>query len=217
MDSIKYLLSAIIKLSIVLFMGAFVLWLVGYLYPNAKPSNVFNWSIFEHDWLPAPRNMVKDPVGPGKDGTYGTVYQHGEPFNGYATQPTQYVTYSPSGQQPGSTQRSYPGTASSYSERMQYVRNMNLYEGSALSYGETIYGESRDFMFKNGIFQIVIADRTGKAIASMPAMNLGVWSIPGWIRWKAVVPVRLPKNIDCLLVFISSDGRVVATFPVRCE
>lgn len=212
MDSIKYLLGMIVKLASILFVAAFLIAVINHAYPDMlKPSlSGGGGTAIKGDWLPAPRNMIKEAPRPGEDGTYGTTYQHGTPFSGYETEPDQYITYSSGGQQPDG------GNVTSPAGRTQYVRNLNLYEGAAITHGMTIYGESRDFMFRNGIFQIVIADRSGKGIVSMPAMNLDMWSIPGWARWKAVVPIKLPPNLECLLVFISADGRAVATFPVRC-
>lgn len=216
MDSIRYMLGAIVKIVVVLLIVAFLMVVFRYAYPGGIQVS-FSGLAIKGDWLPAPRDMKKEAPKPGADGYYGTVYQHGAPFGGYQAQPQQYITYSSQGQQANGTVQPYAGGSSPSAERAYYVRNLSVYEGAPVSHGMALYGESRDSMFKNGIFQIVIADRSGKAIVSMPAINLGTWSVPGWARWKAVVPIKLPQNIDCLLVFVSGDGRAVTSFPVRCN
>lgn len=216
METIQYLLGKIVKIVVLLFLMVFVLMLIGSVYPTLQVSKLLSFSIFEKDWLPAPKNYALGSVQQNPDGTYGTVYQHGEAFNGYNMQPNRYITYSYNGQMPTTSPSFFSGETNTHTERMRYIRNLSLYEGVPINHGQTIYGEARSDMFRNGIFQIVITDRAGRPITAMYAMNLGTWSVPGWSRWKAVVPVRLPKGVDCVLVFISSDG-IRTSFPVRCD
>lgn len=217
METIHYLLGKIVKTVIVLFLMVFVLAVVSYASPNLQPSKLLNFSVFKGEWLPAPKNYAKERMQPDENGYYGTIYASGQQFNGYGNSASNpYITYSYNGEMPTSTRPGTPMPGTTHSDRSRYIRNLSLYEGENITYGQTIYGEARSDMFKNGIFPIVIADGAGKPISSMYAMNLGTWSVPGWLRWKAVVPIQLPRNIPCVLVFLSADGSRVG-LPVRCN
>lgn len=218
MDAIKYLLGKIVKIVIMIFVVVFVVALIRLIYPGLHFPTMVTFSFLNQDWIPTPKNYnTREAIQPDENGMYGTLFVAGEPFNGYKTAPpNQYVTYSYNGEQVAGSQRAFSSAGTGESERSRYIRNISLYEGASVTYGQTIYGEARSDMFTNGLFQIVISDRMGRPITSMYAMNLGAWSVPGWLRWKAVVPARLPQNIDCTLIFVASDGKRTS-LPVLCK
>ncbi len=84
MDTIRFLLGAVIKLVLVLLSIAFLLWLIGIFYPDLKPSKIFNWNVFSTDWLPSPKNYSPLFKARTNDGTNGNVYVPGPAYNGYA-------------------------------------------------------------------------------------------------------------------------------------
>ena len=49
MDTIRYLLGAVIKLALGLLLLALLLWLIGTLYPEFKVSKVFSGDTFKKD------------------------------------------------------------------------------------------------------------------------------------------------------------------------
>lgn len=224
MDTIRYLLGFIFKLVIGLLIAAFVLWLVGLLYPNFKASSIFNAKILTFDWLPAPKNY-KGLLGTQSD-TNGKVYQSGPAYNGYAasgqyaqgadvewtvyTGTSSYVVRS-------NPQNQVPAKTTPYAERSLYIRNLSVYEGANVSYGLTIYGEARDSMFKNGTFTFTIIDKSGQVLSTTQAINTGVWATPGWARFQATVPSRLPPGSECALVFLSATQPIKVGLAVRCN
>lgn len=224
MDTIRILLGFIVKIVFALLVGAFILWLVGLLYPNFKPSNLFKKNIFTFDWLPAPKNYG-GLLGTRSDEN-GKVYVPGPAYNGYGaagayanganvdwtiyTGTSSYVVRS----NPQNTNTA--GHTTAYSDRSLYLRNLSVYDGANVSYGMTIYGEARDTMFRNGIFGTTVIDRDGRVIASTQAINTGSWAAPGWTRFKLTIPTRLPNGLDCALVFYSANEPVKVGIPVRC-
>ena len=220
MDTIRYLLGAVIKLALGLLLLALVLWLVGTLYPEFKVSKIFSMEVFKRDWLPAPKNYGGLLGNKNTNGEYGTVYKPGEPFNGYQNTSTNggsnvdWIYYTATGTQVIKTGGT---TETSNAERSTYLRNLSVYQGGTISYGLTIVGEARDTMFKNGLFPIVVLDAQGRVITAMDAINTGAWSTPGWVRFQATVPVRLPQNTVCSLVFNSANQPVRIGMQVRCN
>lgn len=226
MDTIRILLGYIVKIVLALLIGAFVLWLVGLLYPNFKASTLFNRNIFSFDWLPAPKNYG-GLLGTRSD-TNGKVYQPGPAYNGYGgsgayangadvewtiyTGTSSYVVRSNPQNNTTSAGNTIP-----YADKSLYLRNLSIYQGGNISYGMTIYGEAKDTMFRNGIFTMTIIDRSGRIISSTQAMNTGSWAAPGWARFQMTIPTRLPAGIDCALVFNSANEPVKVGIPVRCN
>lgn len=233
MDVIKYLLGAIVKLAFILALTAFVLWLVGLVYPNFKITNIIRGDVFSRDWLPAPKNygalLNKNNTTGGMN---GKVYQSGPAYNGYANgantnDQIDWVYYSESGTQvvsgKGTTKtttsqtQTFKSTQAGFVDRASFLRNMSVFEGGNISYGLTIVGEARDTMFRNGIFPIAIIDSKGNLIASMDAINTGAWSTAGWARFQATVPVRLPAGAACALIFNSANQPVRMGMSVKCN
>lgn len=233
MDTIRYLLSFVIKLALALFLFAFVLWLIGYLYPQFKISNLVSGGMFQRDWLPAPKNYGSLLGGRTTDGTNGKVFVPNAPYNGYggnayyqSQEGVEYVVYTASGTKiikpagsgtVGTANNQAPAVTTPYSERSLYIRNLSVYEGGNISYGSTFTGEARGTMFKNGLFTILVIDRNGRILASMDAINTGMWATPGWSRFQATVPQRLPSGTPCALVFLSASQPVKVGMAVKCN
>ncbi|MEZ0209275.1 MAG: hypothetical protein ACAH17_03820 [Candidatus Paceibacterota bacterium] len=226
MDTIRYLLGFIVKLVVGIVIVVFVLWLVGLLYPNFKASNLFKGGVFSFDWLPAPKNYG-GLLGTRSD-TNGKVYQSGPAYNGYAqagnqygsgadvewtiyTGTSSYVVKSNPGNQV------FTGNTTQYAEKSLYIRNLSVYEGGNISYGMVIFGEARQTMFKNGVFTLTVIDRSGKIIAVTQAINTGTWATPGWTRFQATIPTRLPQGAECALVFYSANEPIKVGLAVRCN
>lgn len=216
MDTIRFILGAVIKLILILLSIALLLWLVGIFYPDLKPSKIINWKVFTADWLPSPKNYRPLFNAKTTDGTNGNVYVPGPAYNGYANgeangqsgSNVDWVYYTATGTQvvrAGGAQAGTSPTPSGFADRSLYIRNMSLYEGGNIAYGLTFVGEARDTMFKNGIFTILVVDAQGKVITSMNAVNTQTWSIAGWSRFQATVPARLPSGAPCALIFLSAN------------
>ncbi len=225
MDIIRYLLGFIVKLVIGILFAALVLWLVGLLYPNFKAQNYLNMKVFTFDWLPAPKNYG-GLLGTQSD-TNGKVYQPGPAYNGYSSgnsyangADVEWTIYTGTSSQ---TVRSNPGNqvftgnTTHYAEKSLYIRNLSVYEGGNISYGMMIFGEAKDTMFRNGSFSITIIDKAGRIVSSTQAVNTGTWATPGWARFQATIPTRLPAGTECALVFYSANQPIKVGLAVRCN
>lgn len=201
MDTIKYILGKVFRLALALLIIAFVIWLLNLLYPGLKITSLFDAKIFTTDWLPAPKNYGSIGQNVQKD-QYGTVYVHNPNYIYYAT---------------GTQSGVFMGNTSPYTSQTTHIRNLSLYNGAPIYEGYTFTGEARETMFRNGMFPIVIVNREGQFIASLQAMNTGTWATPGWARFQATVPVKLP-SMPCVLVFLSAEDRnVQVRQAVQCK
>jgi hypothetical protein len=226
MDLIKYLLKNVFKLAVILFVAAFVLWLGRIFYPGANLARYASSTgigyFFSGDWLPAPHQAGLITANPT---VHGFTYEPGPAYNGYSNSAyannIAYVSANASG-----TQVTYPGQSGggngqggsgTYSDRSLYIRNLSIYDGANIAYGQTIYGEARQEMFKNGSFTVVVIDRSGKTFASFPAINTGTWAAPGWARFQMTVSSRLPYGTECALVFFSGTQSIKVGMPVTCR
>lgn len=232
MDTIRFLLGHIVKLAFGLFLFAIVIWLIGFLYPQFSFSKLVSLDVFKRNWLPAPRNYA-GLFAVKENATYGTVYVSNTKYkNGgsyYQSQPgVDFIAYTDSGTKiikssgnPGSPTVSSPnpgaGSEGTYGDRILYVRNLSVYEGGSITHGQTFVGEARDTMFRNGIFPIHIIDGAGRLIASTQAINTGAWAVAGWSRFQAAIPVRLPANTPCSLVFQSATQSLQISLKVVCK
>lgn len=230
MDTIRFLLSIILKIAFGLFFLVVVFWLVGFLFPAFKPSNLFSGELFKNDWLPTPRNYAGLLAGRSSNGENGKVYEPGPSYNGYGTaesdgMPIDWVVYSDSGTkiikggQSGSQANNqiFTGNTTAGANRSMYVRNLSIYEGGNISYGTVFTGEARDTMFANGIFPITVQDQYGKTVALSEAINTGMWAAPGWVRFQATIRHQLPRNTMCELYFYSAKEPLRVGIPVRCN
>ncbi len=232
MDVIKYLLGAIVKLAFVLVLIAFLMWLIGLVYPDFKITNIVNGKIFSQDWLPAPKNYGGLLSTQTNGGTNGRVYQSGPAYNGYANaaagnDQVDWVYYTATGTQVVSSKsttkttttqaQTFKSTQPGFVDRASFLRNMSVFEGGNITYGLTIVGEARETMFKNGIFPVTIVDAKGNVLALTDAINIGTWSTPGWARFQVTIPVRLPQNTNCALIFNSANQPVRMGISVRCN
>lgn len=206
MDTIRYLLSFIVKLAVGLLFAAFVFWLVGLLYPSFKFSNIASFKLFT---LPAPKNY--GGLLGTQSSTNGKVYQPGPAYSGYSANTYTNGTYDGSGNQV------FTGNTTQYAEKSLYIRNLSVYDGANISYGMMIFGEARDTMFRNGAFTITVIDRGGRIISSTQATNTGTWSTPGWARFQATIPTQLPAGLECALVFYSANESIKVGLAVRCN
>lgn len=203
MDSIRYLLGKVIKLALGLFLLALVLWLVGMFIPSLSLETITR-KTFSGDWLPAPKNYVRT-TATGTT-TYGTVYQHGEAFNGYGDEVIRENRTLES-----TTEAQLRGQG-----RSAYLRNLSVYEGGTISYGTTFVGEARDTMFKNGLFTILVVDKDNRILGTSQAINTGTWATSGWSRFQATVSHRLPAGA-CTLIFMSGTTQQQIRLPVTCR
>ncbi len=230
MDTIRYLLSVVLKFALVLFLLVIMLWFVGVFYPQFKISNLFGPNTFSADWLPAPKNYSGLLGTVKKDGQYGTVYVPNAPYNGYTNTTNgysngtdiQWTTYTATGTQTvhGNAQvtdQIYTGNTTAYSEKSLYIRNLSVYDGSNITYGTRFVGEARDTMFKNGTFTIAVIDRSGTIVGTTQAINTGTWAAPGWARFQATLQSRLPPGADCALVFFSAQQNIKVGIAVKCN
>jgi hypothetical protein len=218
MDAIRYLLGYVFKLAIVLFIGAFALWLVNFVYPDLKVRELLSFKFLSGDWLPAPKQYGLLGKNNQKD-QYGSVYVHNNQYPSFMSpNDVGYVLYTATGTQIVRNDGTvFSGNTSAHTARSAYVRNLSFYDGGAISYGSTYTGEARESMFRNGTFPIVIVDNQGRVITSTHAINTGSWAAPGWIRFQFAVPVRLPQ-IPCGLVFLSAqDTRIGFRMNMRCN
>lgn len=234
MDAIRYLLGFVIKLALGFFLFAFVIWLIGFLYPQFKFSNLISGVSFQRDWLPAPKNYGSLLGGRTTDGVNGKVYVPNAPYNGntgdayYQSQDgVDFIIYTDSGTKVvkatgsattvNTNNQPIPGNTGAYADRSLYLRNLSIYEGGKISYGSTFIGEARGTMFKNGVFTILVIDKSGKILASTQAINTGAWATPGWARFQATIPTRLPTGIPCALIFLSANQPVKVGMAVKCN
>lgn len=223
METIQYLIGKIIKLVIGLTLAVMVLWLVGLLMPQFKITNIIKSSgnLFSTDWLPAPKQYGQWGKSANKD-TYGNEYVPGPEYNGYQNEyggsvdwvyksaTSTYVVKS----QPYNT--AYYGNDPSYSQRFNYIRNISIYDGGSIHYGQTIVGEAKTILFRNGVFPVLITNTKGAILGYSPAVNTGDWAIPGWSRFQFTIQTKLPAGEACILWFVLQDGSRVS-MPVRCE
>lgn len=231
METIRYLLGIITRLVLALLLIALVLQLLSFLYPQFKISNLLSGDFFKRDLLPAPKNYASS-LTPKQGGMYGRVYEPAPAFDGYRNnnatyrgQPgIEYVMYTESGTKiikpDGSIQNEQAKTTTNittYPNKSVYVRNLSVFDGGGLTYGQTITGEARDTMFKSGTFIVFVADANGRVVASFPAVSTGAWAIPGWSRFQMTVSSRLPANTYCTLFFRSANQPLQVSMPVRCN
>lgn len=225
MDTIRFLLGYIVRLVVILLLIAFVLWLVGLLYPQFKPSSLFRWNAFSGDWLPAPRDFSL--LGSKtSDGQNGKVYVPGPAYNGYGNasyepqEGVDFIVYTASGthviKAKGSGGQVLDGSYG-YDNRSAYIRNLSVFQGGGITYGQRIVGEARESMFQNGRFAIYIVDTNKRLIGTAQAITTGTWSVPGWARFQATIPFRLPGDTYCSLVFQSATQPIQISYPVQCK
>lgn len=226
METIRYILGKILRLVIILFILAFLLWMVDLLFPAIRIPSLLSSESWKGDWLPAPRNYGalsnRNP-----NGMNGTEYVPGEPYNGYqnaryeSQSGVDFYVYTASGTVvvPAKEKRSpaWSSTGNGYVDRSLYVRNLSVQDRSLISYRQTIYGEARDTMFKNETFPVHIVDSNGRRIYSTHAVMTGTWSVPGWSRFEVVIPGRLPPNSECGLIFQSATQPMQVALGVRCN
>lgn len=227
METIQFLFKKIFQLVLILFIIAFVVWFVGLFYPDLKPSQFFNMKIFSGDWLPNPTDYGGLLAKRNANGMNGTVYKPGPAYDGYANGSTDgadvvWYTYTATGTQISKNGRpvyavSPQKNAHGFSQRSLYIRNLSLYDGAAIYYGQTIIGEGQNTMFSNGMFKVFVVDTTGHVITIMDAISMGTWSTPGWTRFKMTVPVQLPGGIPCGLIFMSANQSVRVGMNVQCK
>lgn len=227
MDTIRYLLGVIMRLVLILFLVAFIFWLIGFLYPQFKPSSIFSFKMFSNDWLPAPKNYGLLAGNRRTDGQNGAVYVPGAPYDGYknaryeSQEGVDFFVYTASGTQiirakgSGGNQ-TWNGGYVATDDRGLYVRNLSVFQGGGITYGQRILGEARDTMFRNGSFPIYIVDADKRLVGTMQAVTTGTWAIPGWARFQATVPVKLPGNTYCSLILQSATQQIQINHPVKC-
>lgn len=218
MELIEYLLKKVVLIVVGILLAVFVLWLVHLLYPQFSWSTFFPKGSFSLDILPPPRqygglfSSNSNTIGPREHvhqnvfNGYGTTTS-GNPYAGYSTDTNYtYNSYTYSGQ---ATQNGDPG-------RSAYLRNLSIYDGSTVYYGQTFTGEALSSMFKNSVFTVLVLDARGNTVSQTDAINLHTWSTPGFERFQATIRTQLPPGA-CTLVFIGGYNPVRISIPVQCR
>lgn len=237
METLQHLIGYFIKLAFGLFFCAFTLWLVSLFFPglsfkNVIPSSKGTSTAQKVDWLPAPKayqGLFKRT--PGKN---AEVYVHGGAFNGYGDMNNSQYTYShadyvsytdkgmvlsngelydgeisaPSGEKEVTN---VTGTSS----KVLYVRNLSIYQGSAVSSGLSFVGEARSTMFQNGHFPIVLIDNNRRVIGISTAVATPDWTVPGWTKFQTRISHPVAYKGVCTLIFEEALAPGITRAPTR--
>jgi hypothetical protein len=100
--------------------------------------------------------------------------------------------------------------------RPLYLRNLSIFTKSAVYKNLTFTGEAREMMFdKSGKFPLIIIDNKGKGGVIGTAEATASWTVPGWIRFTAVVHAVLPKDVPCTLILQSATVQATTQMPLR--
>ena len=221
METLEFLLKHVLRIILVLAVAWIMLWFLNLVYPGFKISELFSTKLFSSDWLPAPKNYGS-VFKPQTGGVYGQVFQ--VPAN-YPPSNVDFIVYTATGTQiikaagsQDAQNQVFNGTTANYADKARYLRNLSLYDGWNISYGSDYIGEANEIMFRNGSFPIFILDSQNRLIATTQAMNTGTWAAPGWARFKFTIPVRLPSQALCTLVFMSAqNSQIQVRMNVRCN
>lgn len=223
MELIEYLLGQIFRLVLILFLAWGVLFLVKLAYPNLSYSEFFKkHNIFAFDFLPAPRpysglfgDLKVASTSDIQGASYNTYIYDTDPnivWDLYTATGTIHVR---GGQVIGNgmySSQNYNNNA----QRYAYIRNLSLYDGQSVTYGQTIYGEANETMFRNGTFSVYILDAKGNPVSRADAVNLKTFSTPGFARFQANVQTRLPYG-QCQMAFVSANQPLQVVIPVMCN
>ncbi len=226
MDIIRYLLSSLFKIAIVLFFAAIVWWLVSLFIPGSSLRAMFSLSATstaKGGWLPAPGSW-NGLFGQQKIAT-GNTYVHGEAFNGYGNAyngnqggaQVDYITYTMDGTKiirgnnneevfdnQNEINSNQNVNSDGYSQRNLYVRNLSIYEGGHAYTGLSFVGEARNTMFQDGKFPIIIVNNAGQVVSISSAEAISNWTIPGWTKFQVKIKDTLPYKVPCTMVFESA-------------
>lgn len=228
MESIRFIIQFFFKVAVAFFFGALVWWLVALLFPalsfTALTASFKNSDGTAKDWLPAPRNY-SGLFRANTPGTNGTVYVHGEAYNGYSGETSDYTyskvaypTYDANGKEivevekqqatedavpvPAQTQTSQPQAINNAQlAKSLYIRNLSIYESGSIYTGLTFVGEARSEFFNEGKFPIVVINKDGTIVGVSAALATTKWTIPGWVRFETKIIYALPKNAPCTMIF----------------
>ncbi len=227
MGIIRYLLSAMFKIAVILFCVAIVWWLVSTLIPGLSYRSIFlanGTSTEARAWLPAPGSW-KGVFGHQKTAT-GNLYIHGDAYNGYGNTyngnqggaQVKYVSYTVDGKEvvygnnsnevvfdsQNQIASNQNVNSEGYSQRNLYVRNLSIYEGGHAYTGLSFVGEARNTMFQEGKFPIIIVNNVGQVVSVSKAEATSNWSVPGWTKFQVRINDTLPNKVPCTMVFESA-------------
>ncbi|MBP6948575.1 MAG: hypothetical protein KBC41_00870 [Candidatus Pacebacteria bacterium] len=216
MESIKFLITFLFRISIVIFLVAFVWWLVSVLAPSFSPKALIlgrpATALDKEGWLPSPRNFnglfgkVKAPSS--QDNVYdGTLYIYKSDTQYEHNNTVEYISYSyPSYANQGIKKATSTNVSSvqntNNAPKSLYIRNLSLYQNGRIYQGISFTGEAKNIMFLQGKFPVVIVDQaTGRVISVSFAEATTDWAIPGWVRFKVTINNVGANKIPCTMVF----------------
>ena len=240
MEVIQTLLGFVAKLAFGIALGLLAWWLVALLFPALSFNSLIALTSKRGgDWLPPPRNITNllgSPKIPSVGGVNGTLYVAGPPYNGYGnvanspqgTTDARLISYDTNERQ--TIQTNTPTTAvvvEQYGsniptvQKTSYLRNLSLYDGQSLHTGSTFFGETRNTMFSNGRFPIIILNPNGQVVAVNYAEATTNWAIPGWVRFQVKINSVLPVATPCTIIFQSANRipsqQVKIVMPIVCN
>ena len=221
MELIRSLLGLLLKIALALIFFSIVWWLITLFMPSLSLRSIFSSSATSTDggWLPAPGSFAGLLGQRNNTGQNGKVFISGPAYNGYGDSynnnagysQVNYITYTADGTEitgGGGSANAKPVVKETtpYAQKELYIRNLSIYEGGHVYTGLSFVGEARNTMFQNGKFAIIIADPMGRVISTSYAEAMTSWSVPGWVRFQAIINSVLPYKIHCTMVFQSGGN-----------
>jgi hypothetical protein len=219
METIKFFVSKLFIVIIILIIFAFLYWMATLLVPflpkTLKMSGLGNATSTAPDtefWLPTPGSLSLRPKSGGEPGRiefeeYGEIKPAGWDLGETANQ----VSYAQNVQVFDSVRAGF--------SRDNYVRAISVYEGARVYGGLTFTGEAKEAMFLNGVFSLFVLNPTGQVIGRGEARMSDNGARTEWRRFRGKILTQVGyTGPGCTLVFQQqrpSGFRI--TLPVVCN
>ena len=243
MDTIKYLLSKIVLLAIIIGISIFLFW-VGKIIAPLLPQELFmrnqeslvsKGASSTEFFLPTPGSFstgqVKTPSVNDNVYVSGTNETSGTEFHAYDTEGTQgswqpngngqyvYVQAVPRANTTNTDNQVFDATKAGFSQMSAYLRGITIPLGAYVYRGLIFHGQARESMFVNGRFSLFVIDVHGNVIGQGQAVTDENWQTPGWHSFRGTITTTIPTNaLGCGLVFQQDKIRGLhATMPVTCR